>query len=391
MDERLVTTATVTEQVVRDRGLPHFAKLVADEYFASEAVRITPAERDAYAAFAKTCYTDLEATLDALARGPYRPEFGATEALWDLAVGSWRDRAAHVHAFGRFDVAGVVDGTPARLIEFNADTATVLAEAALLQPAVPGGDGPWNDIVERLAGRLSAAAALRPGGDRLVLIATLGHGEDDDSARVWQQAAERAGLYAEIGHLPSVTFARGEGVYRELGPDAWTKFGILVKMFPWDWIDREEPELLTDLSALMTARDLLVVNPAYTALMQSKAILAELHRRHRDEGRYLAAGWGDAPPDAGPYVSKPLFGREGENVEIRDGDGRVQSRAAGEYGHLPRIWQAFTDLPTDGDGEVYQAGVYWAGQPCGLAWRRNSSAIVDADAEFLSGLVSETP
>ena len=391
MDDRLVTTARVTEELVRDLGLPYFATLVAEEYFASEAVRITAAEQEVYAAFAKTCYRDLSDALDELSAGPYRREFGLSPKLWALATESWLHRERHVHAFGRFDVAGVVDGTPARLIEFNADTATVLAEAALLQPAVPGGEGPWNDIVDRLAGRLAAAAELCPPDDRLVLIATLGHGEDDDSARIWKMAAEQAGLYAEIGHLPSVTFAPGEGVYRQLGPESWTEFGILVKLFPWDWVDREEPALLDDLAALMADDGLVVVNPPYASLMQSKAMLAELHRRHRGEERYLAAGWGDAPAEEKAWVAtKPLFGREGENVEVRRGAGKLHARADGGYGGLPRMWQAYTRLPVDGEGDTYQAGVYWAGQACGLAWRRSSGVIVDADAEYLSGLVGDS-
>ena len=35
--------------------------------------------------------------------------------------------------YGRFDISGVINGKSPKLIEFNADTATVLPETAIIQ------------------------------------------------------------------------------------------------------------------------------------------------------------------------------------------------------------------------------------------------------------------
>lgn len=389
MDERVVGAPALTARAVERLGLPYLGRLVDEGYFVAQAVGVTAEEQDAYAAFAKTCYADYAAAVDDLVAGPYREEFGLSPRLWALAADTWRHRTRHPHLFGRFDVAGVVDGTPARLIEFNADTATVLAEAALVQDAQIGRGRTWNHLLPELADGLRALASARPEADRNVVVTTLGHPEDDDNARVLLRAAERAGLYAELAHLPSVHFAPGDGVYRQLGPGAWTRFGILVKLFPWDWVDAEEPALLDDLGDLLRDGHLTVANPPYASLMQSKATLAELHRRHRGAERYLAAGWGATPAVAtGAYVTKPLFGREGENVTVHTPDGAPLASVDGDYGHQARIWQARTALPADNTGNTYQAGVYLANAvPCALAWRRRDGLIVDEDSEFVAGFV----
>ena len=389
MDERVVRAPGVSAQQIERLGLPHMAHLVEEEYFVPLAVGITEQEREAYAWLAATWYADYCAALDEVLRGPFREEFGLSPKLWTLAAECWAERDHHPHSFGRFDVAGIVDDSPGHLIEFNADTATVLAEAALIQDVQIGREKTWNHLLPELADGLSAAAAARDPADRNVLVVTLGHPEDDDNARVWLRAAQQAGLYTELAHLPSVHFSE-EGVYRQLGQDAWTRFGIVVKLFPWDWIDAEEPGLLDELAALIRSGQVLVLNPPYASLMQSKAMLAELHRRHRDEGRYLRAGWGPQPPKEDmAYVTKPIFGREGENVTICTAGHQRLAETGGSYDAQPRIWQALTQLPTDETGHTYQAGVYVAGGvPVALAWRRRDGPIVDEDSQFVAGFVA---
>lgn len=48
---------------------------------------------------------------------------------------SW-ENDVHWHIYGRFDLAGGIDGQPIKLIEFNADTPTSLFETTLLQWAL---------------------------------------------------------------------------------------------------------------------------------------------------------------------------------------------------------------------------------------------------------------
>lgn len=313
----------------------------------------------------------------------YNSSFGLSAKLWSLAELTFRQRGRYPHVFGRFDIAGVTNRMPGKLIEFNADTATVLAEAALVQDMQLNGKPQWNDIIKQLAKGFIEIADRLPEEETNVLIMTMGGGEDDDNATVWKLAAEKAGLYCDIGHLPSVTFSAEEGVFRPLNEEEWIKYGIVIKMFPWDWIDREEPDLLDLLIPIVENELAVIINPPYTSLMQSKGMLVELAEEYPDSPHILKAGWGDRPTGIGSYVSKPLFGREGENVRVYNGNG-LREEAEGEYGDQPRIWQQFIELPKDSDGDIYQAGVYWAKQPCGLGYRRRDGLIIDADSEFIA-------
>ena len=381
-DSRFSGAPRIKKKQLQALGLHWFAANLDDEYFVEECVAISSREQEDYRACAKTCYTYFEQALDQVFGKGYDAKFGVSKKLWKLAETTYRQRGRYPHVFGRFDLAGITNRMPGQLIEFNADTATVLAEAALVQDMQLGNKPQWNDILDQLAKGLKHAAEARDADDTNVLIITMGGGEDDDNARVWKLAAERAGLYADIGHLPSVTFSEDEGIFRQLNEDEWIKYGIVVKMFPWDWIDSEEPLLLDLLIPIIDQELATIINPPYTSLMQSKGMLVALAELFPNSPHILKAGWGDSTKAFGSYVTKPMFGREGENVRIFNGNG-LRAEAPGDYAAQRRIWQQFITLPKDSDGDVYQAGVYWAGQPCGLSFRRRDGLIIDQDAEFV--------
>ena len=387
-DSRFSSAPRITKKQLQALGLFWFAKHLDEEYFIDECIRISEEEQQTFSACAKTCYGYFEETLDKLFSKGYNPSFGLSAKLWALAELTFRQRGRYPHVFGRFDISGITNRMPGKLIEFNADTATVLAEAALVQNMQLGKKKPWNEIIDHLARGLKEVAEARAPDDRTVLIVTMGGGEDDDNARVWQLAAEQAGLVADLGHLPSVTFSADEGVFRELNVDEWIQYGIVVKMFPWDWIDREEPDLLDLLIPIVEKELATIINPPYTSLMQCKGMLVELAEQYPESKHILRAGWGDQTRAFGSYVTKPMFGREGENVRVFNGNG-LREEVEGDYAEQPRIWQQFVELPKDSDGDLYQAGVYWAKFPCGLGYRRRDGLIIDEDAEFISHFIKD--
>ncbi len=383
VDKRLVPTRCPRPERLRTLGLRGFAASVEPEYWGEHALQVTREEATAYSAAAEELYGLFEVSTAELLDGPYRAHFGLSPKLWSLAAHTWRERDRHPHLYGRFDLSGVIDGTPAKLIEFNADTATVLAEAARVMPWQNRGSAYWNDIDQALEDRIRET--VLPGGvpaSSLALVVTLGYPEDDDNALVIQQALTRAGVETHVAHLPGVTFAPGEGVFRQLNAEEWLRYDIVVKIVPWDWIDREEPELLDLLETLIRGDQVRVLNPPYAALMQSKAMLTHLHERFAGHPHLLAAGLGLPPASVEDYALKPLWGCEGADVQVRRA-GHAPQRSAGDGSGGAPVWQAFTELPRDSAGWVYQAGVYWAGVPCGLAYRRSASLIVDAEAQFI--------
>jgi glutathionylspermidine synthase len=81
-----------------------------------------------------------------------------------------------------------------------------------------------------------------------------------------------------------------------------------------------------------------------------------------------------------------LFGREGANVRVLDASGEVTASVGGEYGGQASIYQAYAEFPTDDAGLRYQAGVFFAGEACGLGFRRGG-VILDDRAQFVGHLI----
>ena len=62
-------------------------------------------------------------------------ELGIPFNLVEAIQMSWEEEV-HWHLYGRFDLAGGLDGAPIKLLEFNADTPTMVYESAIIQWAL---------------------------------------------------------------------------------------------------------------------------------------------------------------------------------------------------------------------------------------------------------------
>ena len=81
-------------------------------------------------------------------------------------------------------------------------------------------------------------------------------------------------------------------------------------------------------------------------------------------------------------MRKPLYSREGANIELVVGGSTVDSDA-GPYGAEGFIRQAIAPLPQfDGNYTVLGSWIA-AGQPCGLSVREDASPITKNTSRFL--------
>ena len=82
------------------------------------------------------------------------------------------------------------------------------------------------------------------------------------------------------------------------------------------------------------------------------------------------------------YARKPLYSREGANVELIV-DGKPVDQDAGPYGAEGFIRQAVAPLPQF-DGNFTVLGSWFAaGEPCGLNVREDASPITKNSSRFL--------
>ncbi|GAA3934957.1 glutathionylspermidine synthase family protein [Hymenobacter algoricola] len=388
---RLLPLSGDVTPAIRQLGWNWAVEEACAAYLAPEAVALPAAEAEALLQAADTLYQLLVESIPDPIPDELLQLLAIPTGLWAAVRHSWNDDR-HWHLYGRFDLAATADGI--KLLEFNADTATSLPETAVVQWAslVAAGyteeERQANGLFEGLQSQLGEWRTRNPDLDPSLLLVHLpGSGEDEANCAIMAEAARAAGFasvhVSPVDAMQVVTQGTDQGVWAQTGPEQWQRFGFLFKLVPWEILAAEEPELTHDLTELLLRRDVIIANPAYVLLFQSKSILAWLWQAFPQHPLLLEAA---LQPLRGHQVSKPVLGREGQNVtELRPG-GQAGTTMAGEFAGQPQLYQAWAELPTDQQGRRYQAGVFWAGEACALSFRRDAGFITNL-SEFVPHLL----
>jgi len=385
----MVTTTKVQpipQTTLEDIGMTWHTDTDGSAYLVPELVDVSEAEAQAFYDASNALY-DLfvEAAEHVITEKRYA-ELGIDPSLIPLIEDSWeRD---DWHLYGRFDLAGGLDGQTIKLIEFNADTPTSLYETAILQWALLKANNmdeaaQFNNIhtmlqenFRRLITKDQSNFASSYQSQKFLFSSIAGLDEDERTVRYLQHVAHEAGLFTDFCFLDEAGFLENQGVFNrdQQRADFW------FKLFPWEDIASEEPELISIFQSFSQLNSTSIINPAYTLLYQSKGLLPILSELFPDSPYLLPASF--QPIDGIAQVEKKLFGREGQNTRITDASGNVICETQGEYAHHPSIYQAYTKLPVDRDGNAYQAGVFYAYEACGLGFRRGAM-ILDNMSKFV--------
>lgn len=289
-------------------------------------------------------------------------------AAWDAVAGSWA--AQEKNLYGRFDLA--YDGaSPPRLLEYNADTPTALFEAAVvqwdwLQATSPERDQ-FNSIHEKL---IEAWANFELRGERLYFSAVKAHAEDNGTIEYLRDTAVQAGLLTDRIAVEDIGWDGRQFVDLDNNP-----IRALFKLYPWEWLVQEEfgVHLLSGVAK--------VIEPAWKMVLSNKAALALLWEMAPNHPNLLAASL-DPNALAGKQVRKPIYSREGANVQLLDG-GQVVAETPGAYGAEGFVYQAYTQIPAfDGNHAIIGSWVV-ASQPAGIGIREDVNAITSDTSRFV--------
>lgn len=308
--------------------------------------------------------------------------------LVELIKESW-ENDVHWHLYGRFDFAGGLDGEPIKLLEFNADTPTSVIESSIAQWALLKYNNlddsqQFNNIYNALRENFQRIVTLEESvekfdeyydGWKILFSSVKGTQEDEDTTRYLQTIAEEAGFNTAFCYVDEVEFSGEEGVFYD---DEQYEFWF--KLLPWEDIAIEEGELATILSEVVNNKKAIILNPAYTLMFQSKAIMKILWDLYPNHPLLLKTTF--EPLNGEAYVEKKAFGREGENVTIYDADGSIIDQKDGQYDNYHSVYQELATLNRDEKGNYYQAGVFFAYEGCGLGFRTANRAILEDGASF---------
>jgi glutathionylspermidine synthase len=360
------------------------------DYVQSDTIHITEEESDEYYAAANELYDMFIRGGDVAIKYKLYDKMGIDKSLIPMIEHSW-EHDNNWHLYGRFDLAGGLDGKEIKLIEFNADTATSLPECGLVQWAhlkynERNENNQFNRLFEAMVMQFNHMAELNPNKERRILFTYMDSTEDKGNVEFLAEAALEAGFEIEYRHLDEIHFVTeegSEGVYVQFDEDEWVKYDYWFKLIPWEFLVEDTPDLIPILTDFVVNDKCVILNPAYTMLFQSKAMLKILWDLYPDHPLLLETQY---EPIEGDYVEKVIFGREGANVKIIT-DGDVLEEKDGEYGDFPKIYQRYFEMNSH-EGKTYQAGVFYGGEGCGLCYRRGSKIMNDT-AEFVSHYVEK--
>ncbi len=361
-------------------------------YIADELVLVTQKEAEAYYEAGNTLYDMFVEAAQYVIDHNLFHELGIPFNLVEQIKETW-ENDIHWHLYGRFDLAGGIDGKPIKLLEFNADTPTAVFETAVVQWAILQKNGldegqQFNGLYEALLDNFKRLVTLqedvndfedRYEGWKFLFTSVRGNAEEENTVRLLQYIATEAGYITEFAYIDDIAFSPDEGIeYNGEQYELW------FKLIPWEDIALEEPDLALLLTQIIENQKAIIFNPAYTLLFQSKGMLAILWQLYPDHPLLLETSF--EPFASGKQVQKPIYGREGESVRILDDEGTIIEGEEGAYDNHKMIYQEYVELPRDAQGRYYQAGVFYAYEACALGYRRGGK-ILNNMSKFVGHMI----
>ncbi len=362
-------------------------------YLVDKLVQVQEMEAEAYAVASNELYDMFVEAGDYVIENNLFHELNIPFNLVDIIKASW-ENDVHWHLYGRFDFAGGLDHVPIKLLEFNADTPTLLLDTAIAQWAMLKYNNldeyrQFNNLHECIKENFQRLVTLEESVEKFdeyyegwkILFASVRDArEDEDTTKYLQSIAQEAGFLTEFAYIDEIEFDPNEGIfYNDI------QYDYFFKLVPWEDIAISEGELAVILTQIVQNQKAIILNPAYTLMFQSKGFMKILWDLFPNHPLLLETSFEPLKDKA--YVQKPCFGREGENVTIFDKDGSIIDEKDGHYDNFKMIYQEKATLNQDDEGNFYQAGLFFAYEGCGLGYRTGIRPILDDDAKFAGHII----
>jgi glutathionylspermidine synthase len=298
--------------------------------------------------------------------------------FWNWIAASFK--RGDLSLYGRFDLR--YDGKgPAKLLEYNADTPTAAFETGVFQwkwledaiarNVLPEDADQYNSLHERLIEGWKVIGK----GRRLHLAGVRESAEDAGTLAYIEDCAQQAGLETRQIEMAQIGRA-GRGGFVDLDN---VPIELMFKLYPWEWMMRET------FGASLPGASTQFVEPPWKAILSNKGILALLWAMFPNHPNLLPAYF-EADEKAAElgasYARKPLYSREGANVDLVI-EGKAVDRDGGPYGAEGFIRQAVAALPQFNGSYAVLGSWFAAGEPCGLNVREDASPITKNSSRFL--------
>jgi glutathionylspermidine synthase len=264
-------------------------------------------------------------------------EFFIPDKYAALIKASWEEDFCSF--YGRMDLAVNKDCSEIKLLEFNADTPTSLLEASVVQwfwlQDYNKHYDQFNSIHEKLIKHIGVCRPYLPGNKLWFTGITSSH-EDFMTLSYIRDLANQAGLETAYTDIKQIGL-NAEGRFCGLANGEYEVMENIFKLYPYEWMFHEEFGDKLDTQTTW-------IEPYYKALMSNKMLLVMLYKMFPDSPYLLPAYYGSAN-GMSSYVKKPVYGREGRNVQIVN-NGNLVQETTGDYGEEGYVYQQYQPLPS---------------------------------------------
>jgi len=297
---------------------------------------------------------------------------GLGEQAATLVQDSWNQE--EVSIYGRFDFSYDGKGEP-KLLEYNADTPTALYESSIaqwvwLEELFPKYDQ-FNSIHEKLLDAFNAVKHRMPLVTKLYFSSVKEHEEDLVTVEYMRDVASQAGIATQHIFIENIGFNPEATKFVNLDNEA---IRFLFKLYPWEW-------LLTDaFGQYIQPETITLIEPAWKMVLSTKGILPILWEMFPGHANLLPSYF-DPSRLGTNFVKKPLFAREGANIElVREGRSLTTE---GRYGSEGFIYQEVKELPAFAGRYPVIGSWIVNGLAAGIGIREDDSPITKNTSRFV--------
>ena len=259
-------------------------------------------------------------------------------------------------------------GNTYKCIEINSDTPTFIKELFGVNRAVANhfGYGDPNEGMEEQLARAvrSAVAATAKWLDEIEpYVVFTAHEDNIEDRNTVLYLQELYGLPSKFIALDKLRIIPGNGLYDEAG----RRIDVLYRQtFPIEGLILDEDETGNKIGLwlleLVKTKKLAIINPPSAFLLQNKAVQAVIWGLHEngdsfftnEEHKWIEDYFLPTFLEAEPlyekqlsFVKKPIFGREGDTVQIFSSTGKLlKEEKHKNYHDVPSVFQQYIELPT---------------------------------------------
>jgi glutathionylspermidine synthase len=354
--------------VVASMGLTYHTHETGPYWDESASYELTSAEVTALEEAARTLHFLCINAAEAVIKNNWWNRLSIPEKAIPAILRSWD--ADDFSLYGRFDLA-FNEGSPPKLLEYNADTPTALVEAAVtqwfwLRDKHPEADQ-FNSIHERLI-----EAWRRWGGSTIHFSSIKDHAEDEQTVAYLRDTCEQAGVATEFVYIEDLGWDSQRKQFVDLREQPVSHW---FKLYPWEWLWHET------FGDHLLHQPTHCIEPAWKMLLSNKGLLPVLWELFPDHPNLLPA-FETSDPLGSSFVRKPRLSREGANIAFVE-NGVAVLETTGDYGEDGYVFQAIADAPNH-EGNFPVFGVWIVDhEPAGLGIREDSTRITGNLSRFV--------